>query len=263
MAPLGQLLKTPLYYADLGWDILIVAGSWEANRRLIIFLDSRYSWISQKLERLVIQFFTALPMTFVIIIPMIYLWNEVLTDHGMFDTANLLVMDIPLIVVFTLMVHMVYTGMYFYQYFQSTIRQLESRINELELSISGKKEKEDLMDLSHHRKIMVLNYGTLSMPVETTDIAYIYKQDEISYIKTYEGKTYTSTSPLDYLENELDPSRFYRVNRQMIANIKSIHQFRTDASGKLLLSLLPDFKNEVTISKKKASSFKNWLGKKI
>jgi hypothetical protein len=36
MTPWGQLLKQPLYYADLVWDLLIVFTSWESNRRLIM-----------------------------------------------------------------------------------------------------------------------------------------------------------------------------------------------------------------------------------
>jgi hypothetical protein len=145
MTPWGQLLKQPLYYADLVWDLLIVFTSWESNRRLIMYLDKHYSWVTQKFQRFVIQFFTALPMTFIIVIPMIYLWNEVIIDRGGFDTANLLVNDVPLIIIFTSMVHMIYTFMYYHQHYSQTIEGLEARIKELETSVAGVSKASDLL----------------------------------------------------------------------------------------------------------------------
>ncbi len=38
---------------------------------------------------------------------------------------------------------------------------------------------------------------------------------------------------------------------------------KNNASGKLILEMLPSFSEEVTVSKKKATEFKTWIGKKI
>jgi hypothetical protein len=263
MTPWGQLLKQPLYYADLIWDLLIVAASWEANRRLIIYLDKRYSWVTQKFQRFVIQFFTALPMTFIIVIPMIYLWNEIIIDRGGFDTANLLVNDVPLIIIFTGMVHLIYTSMYYHQYYQAVITGLENRVRELETSVAGVTQSSDLLKPSGFRELLIVNYGSSSVPVHVNIIAYIYKQNEISFIKTFDGKEYTSSTSLDALEELLDPGMFFRLNRQLLGNIKAIRQFKSDSSGKLWLTLEPAFNEEATVSKKKAAEFREWMGSKV
>jgi hypothetical protein len=263
MTPWGQLLKQPLYYADLLWDMLIVIASWEANRRLIIYLDSHYSWITQKFQRFVIQFFTALPMTFIIVIPMIYLWNEIIIDRGGFDTANLLVNDVPLIIIFTGMVHMIYTFMYYHQHYSQTIEGLETRIKELETSVAGVSKASDLLRPSGYRELLIVNYGNSSVPLHTHTIAFIFKQNELSFIKTFDGKEYTSSSSLDALEELLDPTMFFRLNRQMLGNIKSIKQFKSDNTGKLILTLEPATDEEVTVSKKKAAEFREWIGSKV
>lgn len=263
MTPWGQLLKQPLYYADLFWDMLIVTASWEANRRLIIYLDQRYSWVTQKFQRFVIQFFTALPMTFIIVIPMIYLWNEIIIDRGGFDTANLLVNDVPLIIIFTGMVHLIYTSLYYHQHYQGVIAVLENRVRELETSVAGLNKSSDLLKPSGFRELLIVNYGTSSVPVHVHTIAYIYKQNEISFIKTFDGKEYTSSSSLDSLEELLDPGMFFRLNRQLLGNIKAIRQFKSDSSGKLLLTLEPLFNEEATVSKKKAAEFREWIGGKV
>ncbi|MCU0399262.1 MAG: LytTR family transcriptional regulator DNA-binding domain-containing protein [Cyclobacteriaceae bacterium] len=263
MTPWGQLLKQPLYYADLLWDMLIVIASWEANRRLIIYLDRHYSWVTQKFQRFVIQFFTALPMTFIIVIPMIYLWNEIIIDRGGFDTANLLVNDVPLIIIFTGMVHMIYTFLYYHQHYSQTIEGLEARIKELETSVAGVSKASDLLRPSGYRELLIVNYGNSSVPLHTHTIAFIFKQNELSFIKTFDGKEYTSSSSLDALEELLDPTMFFRLNRQMLGNIKSIKQFKSDNTGKLILTLEPATDEEVTVSKKKAAEFREWIGSKV
>lgn len=261
---IGLLMKQPLYYGDLIWNTLIVALSWEANRRLIKYLDNQYSWITQRFQRFIVQVFGSLLITVPLVASMIYIWNELIIERpNNFDTGYLLVYDFPLTLVFTAIVHMIYTGMYFQQYFSYTIEGLNSRVRELETSVAGVKSSADLIKPSGYRDLLIVNYGTSSVPVQTNDIAYIYKQNEVSFIKTTDGKEYTSSASLETLEELLDPGSFFRLNRQMIGHIKAIRQFKSDASGKLVLEIQPPFSEEVTVSKKKAAEFKTWIGQKI
>lgn len=261
---IGTLMKQPLYYGDLAWNTLLVALSWEANRRLIIYLDEHYSWINNRFQRFVTQAFASLIITVPIVAAMIYLWNEILIERpNNFNTGYLLVYDFPLTIVFTLLVHMIYTGMYFHQYYSQTIEGLHNRVRELETSVAGVKSSSDLIKSSGYRDLLIVNYGTSSVPVQTNDIAYIYKQNEISFIKTSDGKEYTSSGSLEALEDLLDPETFFRLNRQMIGHVKAIKQFKSDTTGKLVLEMMPIFSEEVTVSKKKAAEFKTWIGRKI
>lgn len=263
MTPWGELLKRPLYYGDLLWDLIIVMVSWETNRKLIIYLDDHYSWNTQKFQRIVIQFFVSLIMTCVIVIPMIYLWNEVITDHGGFNTANLMVNDFPLIVIFTGMIHLIYTSMYFHNYYQAEIRSLQGQVRELETLMAGVSQPSEILTPSGYRELLIVNQGEASVPIHTHIIAYIFKKAEISFIKTFDGKEYTSSLSLEALEELLDPTIFFRINRQMLGNIKSIRQFKSDSTGKLMLTLEPPAKEEVTVSKKKAAVFREWIGRKV
>lgn len=261
---IGTLMKQPLYYGDLLWNTLLVALSWEANRRLIMYLDTQYSWVSQRFQRFIIQAFGSLLITVPLVASMIYIWNELIIHRpNNFNTGYLLVYDFPLTIVFTLLVHMIYTGLYFHQYYTQTIADLHSRVRELETSIAGVGSSTELLKPSGYRELLVVNYGTSSVPIHTQDIAYIYKQNEISFLKSFEGKEYTSSASLDSLESLLDPATFFRLNRQMLGNRKSIRQFKPDASGKLILEVFPVASEEVTVSKKKAAEFREWIGRKI
>jgi hypothetical protein len=261
---IGALMKQPLYYGDLAWNTLMVTLSWEANRRLILYLDRHYSWIDQHFQRFIVQASAALIITVPMVASMIYLWNEILINRpGNFDTGYLLVYDFPLTIIFTLLVHIFYTGMYFKQYYSHTINGLKNRVRDLEKSIAGVTNSTELLRSSGYRNLLIVNYGTSLVPVQTNDIAFIYKQNEISFIKTFNGKEYTSSSSLDNLEILLDPVSFFRINRQMLGNIKAIRQFKTDSSGKLVLDIQPSFHEEVSVSKKKAAVFNSWIGRKI
>jgi len=62
--------------------------------------------------------------------------------------------------------------------------------------------------------------------------------------------------------NELNPNKFFRINRQYIANINSINNFRVESSGKITVKFEPASKDEIIISKENASKFRKWKSKK-
>lgn len=260
MAPLGDLLKRPLYYADLVWDLLIVMCSWEANRALIIYLDRLHPWENDKLRRFLIQVSTAFPMTFLIVVPMIYLWNEVLIDRGGFDTANLLVNDFPLIVIFTGIIHMLYTFWYYRNHYKAIIEYQKEKITALEKRLLQPASK---VGFSESQEVLIVQFGKSSEPLSVTEIAYIFKIGDLTCIRTFSGKEYTTTSPLETLELQLEPQGFFRINRQWLGNRRSIRRFSTDTTGKLILELIPPAPEEVAVSKKRALEFKTWIGKKV
>ncbi|MCP4147305.1 MAG: LytTR family transcriptional regulator, partial [bacterium] len=64
---------------------------------------------------------------------------------------------------------------------------------------------------------------------------------------------------LDRLEEQLDPERFFRVNRQFIVNINAVAKVHTFFNGKLILETEPKYVEKLTISREKARQVKMWL----
>lgn len=261
--PLGQLLSTPIYYAELFWNLVIVAAGWEANRQLIYYLDRKHPWEQNKLFRFAYQLFLALPLTVIIVVPMIYLWNELIFDGKEFDAANLLTNDFILIVVFTGTIHMVYTFLYFRDYYIGQIADLTAKLKELEEKLVF--VKKDLAPSSSplSKDIIIVQSGKSSIPISLGEIAYISKIQELGCIKTFAGIEYTTSASHEQLEADLGNEMFFRINRQWLANIKAIKKYSTDPTGKLVLELQPNTHHEVSVSKKRALEFKSWIGKKI
>ena len=95
--------------------------------------------------------------------------------------------------------------------------------------------------------------------VSTSNTAY-FMREEIIYLVNNEGRRFiTDYRSLDEVEEEVDPAVFFRVNRQHLVNLDYIESFATDETGKILLKLKNLKHEEVTISKERASQFRQWI----
>ncbi|MEP6932250.1 MAG: LytTR family DNA-binding domain-containing protein, partial [Flavobacterium sp.] len=95
--------------------------------------------------------------------------------------------------------------------------------------------------------------------LETHEIAYIFLDNGITHIYTFEERQYTSNNSLDEIMKGLDSSIFYRANRQFIINIEVIQTILLYGKNQLKLKLKTAINTDIIISKNKVSEFKQWL----
>lgn len=112
-----------------------------------------------------------------------------------------------------------------------------------------------------YRRRFLVKHRQQWVPVEVSDIAYFYTEEGISLFKTFNNQKYSLDYTLDELEKMLDPSHFFRANRQFITHIHSVQQIHSYFNNKLKLQLKPISEEEVIISREKATDFKKWMGK--
>ncbi|WP_031527387.1 LytR/AlgR family response regulator transcription factor [Dyadobacter crusticola] len=91
------------------------------------------------------------------------------------------------------------------------------------------------------------------------EVAYFYADDKVVFMVSTDGKKYLMDSKLESLEEVLDPSLFFRMNRKVIARIESIQKVKTLLSYRLQVYLKPPFDQDIFISKYRSQEFKNWL----
>jgi two-component system LytT family response regulator len=94
--------------------------------------------------------------------------------------------------------------------------------------------------------------------VKTKDIHHISIDNKITYIHLNEIKIAVSFS-IEDLEEQLDPTMFFRANRQYIIHVDSIQYISNYFNGKLKVILSHSEQTEIIISKEKAKLFKEWL----
>jgi DNA-binding LytR/AlgR family response regulator len=97
------------------------------------------------------------------------------------------------------------------------------------------------------------------VPVKTSDVA-LFSRENLNYLHTFSGEKFIlDYETLEQVEELLDPTNFYRANRQFILNVNSIHSVKASDNQKLQVYLKPPLKQEVDVSREKAPSFKKWL----
>jgi len=64
---------------------------------------------------------------------------------------------------------------------------------------------------------------------------------------------------LQSLKEQLNPDHFFKVNRQVIINIKTIKKVHSYFDGKLKIETIPAHSEDIIIGKDKAATFKRWL----
>ena len=112
-----------------------------------------------------------------------------------------------------------------------------------------------------YRDRFLVKTGQRYFSIETSDIAYFYYSNRVTYLKTWKNEQYYLDYILDELEVMIPPALFFRANRQYLINIKSIKDVHTYFNHKLKLDLKPATAEEVLVSKERATEFKNWMGK--
>jgi two-component system response regulator LytT len=113
------------------------------------------------------------------------------------------------------------------------------------------------------QKRIIIRFGENIKMVEVKDVAYFYTEDKINYLCTFQGLRYPVDFNLDELEDLIDPSEFFRINRQFIVNIASIEKMLAWSKSRVKLILKPASELETIVSTDRSPHFKEWLtGKK-
>lgn len=110
-----------------------------------------------------------------------------------------------------------------------------------------------------YKSRFLIHKGESMIPIETGDIAYFQTKDKAVWLITKEKQSFLMSQNLDELEHSLDPKQFFRLNRQFIANYKSIERVENHFNGKLKVYIKPKVEEELMISRLKAGLFKKWL----
>lgn len=102
--------------------------------------------------------------------------------------------------------------------------------------------------------------GTHYHSVSVDEIACFFIRERASFIKTKVGKNLDIDYSLDQVQKLVDPTRFFRINRNYIINIDSISDIISYSSSRLKI-VLRNFEHldDLLVSREKTNDFKKWL----
>ncbi len=117
----------------------------------------------------------------------------------------------------------------------------------------------DFKSAGKYKERFAVHMGRNVLLVPSSEAAG-FSKEEVIYLVSNSGKKYiTDYRSLDEVEELLDPSQFFRANRQHIIGINYIASMHGDESGKIYVKMKHGGDEEIIISKEKAASFRKWL----
>lgn len=111
---------------------------------------------------------------------------------------------------------------------------------------------------SYQSRFMVYK-GDMVKTISVADISYFFAEGKYVYLVDRNGNEHLIDYTLDKLREQLDPQRFFRINRQFIIQICAIQEMMAYTKGRIKISLNPPAKKESVVSIDRAGDFKNWL----
>jgi two-component system, LytTR family, response regulator len=111
----------------------------------------------------------------------------------------------------------------------------------------------------YYKERFLALHGNSLVPVMQSEIGYFHK-DQLIYLHTLNNEKFICEfHALDDVEELLDPTQFFRVNRQFIIHIQAVGRIKSTHKG-LTVVLKNPLSIEIDISREKASAFKKWAG---
>jgi DNA-binding LytR/AlgR family response regulator len=118
--------------------------------------------------------------------------------------------------------------------------------------VLGSKNKEYL-------KRLVIRIGQQIKVIGISDVAYFYIDEKIVFAVTFGRDRYPMDLSLDQLEGQLDPERFFRINRAFIVSLESIETMITYSKARIKIRLKPPCELESITSTERSAAFRDWL----
>lgn len=101
--------------------------------------------------------------------------------------------------------------------------------------------------------------GDKLMPLSVDMILFFYINEGNVKAVVEGGKEYTFTQTLDELCECLDPSRFFRVNRQYLLSRRAVQDIDLWFNSRLSVNLKTPVPEKILVSKARAGEFKDWF----
>jgi DNA-binding LytR/AlgR family response regulator len=147
------------------------------------------------------------------------------------------------------------------------LRAALDKFRKLRLSASGMQRQLEalLRDLRPadpkpvFKERFMAHYKNTLMPVPAEKVGYFTKNELIYLVTTDHQKLVTDYNTMDEIEHQVNPTHFFRANRQYIIRLESVSNFKTHYNGKLIVKLHPPLNLEVEVSREKAGEFRKWL----
>ncbi len=121
--------------------------------------------------------------------------------------------------------------------------------------------KELIVKEKTYQTSFLIRFREKIYPLLVADIAFIYYENEATYLYNFKGEKHPLFKTMDDIENLISPDQFYRISRQMIINRKAIKEIEPYFNQRLVVHLTVKTPEQALVPRLKVSSFLAWIEK--
>jgi DNA-binding LytR/AlgR family response regulator len=120
-----------------------------------------------------------------------------------------------------------------------------------------------IQEINHvkYKERLLIKRGQQLSYLKTEKTAYCYADGKLCFAVDFEGNKFLLENNLGQLEEQLQPTAFYRINRHLLVNIEAIKKVHTWLGGRLKVDITPSTTAETVVSRERVNGFKEWLGR--
>lgn len=111
-----------------------------------------------------------------------------------------------------------------------------------------------------YRSRFLAQQGTQWLPLAVEQIREIYSEDSLTFARTKDRQRYLLDESLDRIEEGLNPSLWFRINRAQLVHIEAVQRVQTYFNNRLLLVLDPPSTIQAIVSRPRVKACREWLG---
>lgn len=127
-------------------------------------------------------------------------------------------------------------------------------LSKFQQSVSGA-----VSPIRNYKERIIVRFNDRIVPVEVSNIAYIYSEVKNNYIVTFDSGKYVLDCSLDVISEELDPNMFFRISRSCVFNIKAVKSIIKQNGGRLKIVTSAPCSIDLTVSRSRVDDFMSWL----
>jgi DNA-binding LytR/AlgR family response regulator len=111
----------------------------------------------------------------------------------------------------------------------------------------------------NYKSSILIRFRESYIPVAIDSIAVFLLEDEVVYAYRFDQQKHAVFKPLDEIEASLDPSLFFRINRQTLLNRNAIREIQPYFNRKAIVKLPFKLNQQLVVSRLKVTPFMQWI----
>lgn len=110
-----------------------------------------------------------------------------------------------------------------------------------------------------YKTSILVHYKESFIPIVVSKIAFFVVENEILYIQTLDNQRYPVFKTMSEIESSIDPSLFFRINRQVLLNKNAIKEIQPYFNRKVIIKTDLKIQEQLIVSRLKVTEFLSWI----